>query len=86
VNETTNHSIALLRRLQASQTFVCVYKISRFCTNPQKFQTLVPAKNSHLKGSETCTIHWRVEGQVVQHAHIYRKCCYTRKSHKPQTT
>jgi len=32
---------------------------------------------------ETCTIHWRVEGQVVQYAHIYRKCCYTRKSHKP---
>ena len=25
--------------------------------------------------SKTCTIHWRVEGQVVQHAHNYRKCC-----------
>jgi hypothetical protein len=25
------------------------YKILRFWANPQKYQTLVPAKNSHLK-------------------------------------
>ena len=49
VTEMTNNSIVMLRRLQASETFVCVYKILRFCANPQKFQTLVPTKNSHLK-------------------------------------
>ncbi len=27
----------------------CGYKILRFWANPQKYQTLVPAKNSHLK-------------------------------------
>ena len=27
----------------------CGYKILRFSANPQKFQTLVHAKNSHLK-------------------------------------
>ena len=48
MSETTNHSIVMLRRLQASKTFVCVYKILHFCANLQKFQTLVPAKNSHL--------------------------------------
>ena len=37
----------MLRRLQASKT-VCVYRILRFCASPQIFQTLVPAKNSHL--------------------------------------
>ena len=46
----TNHSIVMLRRQQASKTFVCVYKILRFCANPQKFQIilLVPAKNKQL--------------------------------------
>ncbi len=29
----------------------CRYKILRFWANPQKYQTLVPAKNSHLKVS-----------------------------------
>ena len=41
VSEMTNHSIVMLRRLQASKTFVCVYKILCFCANLQK---LVPAK------------------------------------------
>jgi hypothetical protein len=27
----------------------CGYKILRFWANPQKYQTLVPTKNSHLK-------------------------------------
>ena len=31
----------------------CGYKILRFWANPQKYQTLVPAKNSHLKVSGT---------------------------------
>ena len=48
VSEIINHSNVMLRRLQASR-FVCVYKILRFCANLQKFQTLVPANNSHLK-------------------------------------
>ena len=39
----------MLRRLQANKTFVCAYKILRFCGNPQKFQTLVPTKSSHFK-------------------------------------
>ena len=33
----------------------CGYKILRFWANPQKYQTLVPAKNSHLKVGSTCT-------------------------------
>ena len=28
---------------------VCEYKILHFWANPQKYQTLVPAKNSHVK-------------------------------------
>ena len=32
-------------------TNVCEYKILRFLANPQKYQTLIPAKNSHLKVS-----------------------------------
>jgi hypothetical protein len=27
----------------------CGYKLLRFGANPQKYQTLVPAKNSHLE-------------------------------------
>ena len=51
----TNHLIVMLRKLQASsKTFVYVYKILHFCANPQKFQTLVPAKNSHLKITLFC--------------------------------
>ena len=42
-------NIVMLRRLQVNKPFVCAYKILRFCANPQKFQTLVPAKNSHFK-------------------------------------
>ena len=49
MSEMTNHSIVMLTRLQASKAFVCVYKILCFCANPQKFQTLVPTKNGHLK-------------------------------------
>ena len=49
MSEMTNHSNVMLRRQQASKTFVCVYKILRFCANPQKFQTLVSANNSCLK-------------------------------------
>ncbi len=30
----------------------CGYKIFHFWANPQKYQTLVPAKNSHLKVCE----------------------------------
>ena len=60
VIEMTNHSIVMLRRLQSSKTFVCVYKILCFCANPQKFQTLVPAKNSHLKGM--CILPPTVQG------------------------
>ena len=30
-------------------TNVCGYKNLRFWANPQKYQTLIPAKNSHLK-------------------------------------
>jgi GTP cyclohydrolase II len=33
----------------------CGYKILRFWANPQKYQTLVPAKNSHLKSTQICT-------------------------------
>ena len=39
----------MLRRLQTSKTFVCVYTFLHLCANSQTFQTLVPAKNSHLK-------------------------------------
>jgi len=45
----TNNSLVMLKRLQASKIFVYVYKILRFCVNLQKFQTLVSAKNGHLK-------------------------------------
>ena len=38
-------SRVMLRRLQANKTFVCAYKILRFCANPQKFET---TKKSHL--------------------------------------
>ena len=58
----TNHSIVMLRRLQASKTIVCVYKILHFCTNLQKFQTLVPAKNCHLKVSKGCNITFSAPG------------------------
>ena len=52
----------MLKRLQASKTFVCVYKLLHFCANPQK----LPAKNSHLKvsawlgqgGGGEGTFHW----------------------------
>ena len=44
VTEITNHSNVMLTRLKASKILVCMYK--RFCANPQ---TLVPAKNCHLK-------------------------------------
>ena len=30
-------------------TNACGYEIWRFWANPQKYQTLIPAKNSHLK-------------------------------------
>ena len=39
VSEMINHSVIMLRRLQASKTLVCVYKC--FWASPQKFQTLV---------------------------------------------
>ena len=32
----------------------CGHKILRFWANPQKYQTLVPAKNSHLKVTNFC--------------------------------
>ena len=54
VSEMANHSIVMLTRLQASKAFVCVYKILCFCANPQKFQTLVPTKNGHLKVGQLC--------------------------------
>ena len=31
------------------QCNVCEYKLLRFKAKPQKYQTLVPAKNSHIK-------------------------------------
>ena len=34
----------MLRRLQASKTFVCAYKSLHFCANTQKFLTLVTAE------------------------------------------
>ena len=55
MSEVTNHSIVILRILQASKTFVCVYKILHFCANLQKFQTS-PTKNSHLKVYEALSV------------------------------
>ena len=37
------------RHFLVSIANVCEYKILRFWANPQKYQTLVPANNSHLK-------------------------------------
>ena len=51
-------NIVMLRRLQGSKTFVCAYKLLRFCTNTQKFQTLVPAKIVTLR--YTCRPQSRV--------------------------
>ena len=33
----------------AQRTYNCGYKILHFWANPQKYQTIVPTKNSHLK-------------------------------------
>ena len=35
-------------------TKVCEYKTLHFKAKPQKYQTLVPAKNSHIKGIYKC--------------------------------
>ena len=70
MRETTNHSIVMLRRLQASKSFVCVYKILHFCANPQKFQTLVPTKNSRLK---VCPVLQCSTGHIAygeMHVHV----------------
>ena len=55
-----------MRRLQASKTFVCMYKILHFCANPQKFQTLVPAKNSHLKVHHLGTLYKKADRKKCQ--------------------
>ena len=46
----------------------CGYKILRFGANPQKYQTLVPAKNSHLK------VHVS-EKRKSDHLHLYPLHC-----------
>ena len=56
----------------------CRYKILRFWANPQKNQTLVPAKNSHLKvhmwdtGQRTRIVYDNVNGPTPLYESITR--------------
>ena len=63
---------------------VCEHKILRFWANPQKYQTLVPAKNSHLKVFVILLIAYDL--YYKQGGSLHSPPCCTRLELKPPIT
>jgi len=57
-------------------THVCIGQTNcKMCRVFSRHILKVGGWHSRITISKTCTIHGRVDGQVVQHAHDYGKCC-----------